>query len=89
VGGLSLIDGSAEARVRFFDDYGVVLFLDGGRAYRDRFPDLSDRFFLGAGVGFRYYLSFGPIRVDVAFPLNRRNDVDPSFQFYASIGQSF
>jgi translocation and assembly module TamA len=30
----------------------------------------------------------GPIRLDVAFPINKR-DVDDDFQFYVSIGQAF
>jgi translocation and assembly module TamA len=39
-------------------------------------------------VGFRYFTSIGPLRLDLAFPLNPR-DSDPLFQFYVSIGQSF
>ena len=42
----------------------------------------------GAGIGMRYDLGFGPIRVDLAVPLNPRSN-DPSFQIYLSIGQSF
>jgi len=41
-----------------------------------------------AGFGVRYDLGFGPIRVDIAVPLNPRSN-DPSFQIYLSIGQSF
>jgi len=36
----------------------------------------------------RYDLGFGPIRVDIAVPLDRRTS-DAPFQVYLSIGQSF
>ena len=42
-----------------------------------------------AGVGVRYFTGFGPLRADIAFPLNRRSDVDDTFQFYVSFGQAF
>ena len=43
---------------------------------------------VGVGVGVRYDLGFGPIRFDIAAPLNRRTG-DPPFQIYISIGQAF
>ena len=43
---------------------------------------------VSAGIGFRYFTSIGPLRLDLAFPLNPRPS-DPFFQFYVSVGQSF
>jgi len=40
------------------------------------------------GVGLRYYTAIGPIRADVAFPLDRR-DARAPVAFYVSIGQAF
>jgi translocation and assembly module TamA len=51
-------------------------------------PEFSSEPALAAGLGFRYFTSIGPLRVDFAFPLNPRES-DPRFQFYVSIGQSF
>ena len=42
----------------------------------------------GAGVGARYYTAIGPIRLDVAVPLNKRNG-DDSLEAYIGIGQAF
>jgi translocation and assembly module TamA len=42
----------------------------------------------GAGVGLRYHTDFGPIRFDVAVPLDRR-EADNAFELYISIGQAF
>jgi translocation and assembly module TamA len=50
-------------------------------------PTLKD-LGVGAGLGVRYNLSFGPIRVDVAAPVSGRHGGAP-FQVYVSIGQAF
>ena len=42
----------------------------------------------GAGVGLRYFTEFGPVRLDVAFPINPRRS-DDVFQVYIGIGQAF
>ena len=55
---------------------------------RGAFPDFSETFRWGAGVGLRYFTGFGPIRLDVAVPVNKR-DTDDEFQFYISFGQAF
>lgn len=89
VGGRSLLETSAELRWKFLDDWGLVTFLDGGRAYTDVVPDFNETYFWGTGLGVRYYTDFGPIRADLAFPLNRRDEFDSHFQFYISIGQAF
>jgi translocation and assembly module TamA len=43
---------------------------------------------VGAGLGARYYTDFGPVRIDVGVPLNRREG-DPAFGVYVSLGQAF
>jgi translocation and assembly module TamA len=43
---------------------------------------------VGAGLGVRYDLGFGPIRLDVGTPLNPRKG-DAPIQVYISLGQSF
>jgi translocation and assembly module TamA len=37
----------------------------------------------------RWVTPIGPLRLDVAFPLNRRAGIDDTFQVYVSIGQAF
>jgi translocation and assembly module TamA len=86
IGGRSVVEGSAEVRYRF-GDYGVVAFVDAGQVYRDTAPAFSDIRF-GVGLGARVYTSFGPIRVDVATPVNRRSG-EGRLNVYVSIGQAF
>ncbi|TVV71746.1 autotransporter assembly complex protein TamA [Sphingomonas solaris] len=86
VGGRSLTEFAIEARVRF-GDFGVVPFLDGGNLYTQALPRFTGLRY-GAGIGARYYTSFGPIRVDVGTPLNRRPG-DSRVAVYVSLGQAF
>ncbi|QPJ62306.1 MAG: BamA/TamA family outer membrane protein [Candidatus Nitronauta litoralis] len=87
LGAESLMELSLELRLRI-GDIGVVPFIDGGNAFDSELPDLDEGFQWGAGVGFRYYTSFGPLRLDVGFPVNKR-PIDDDWAFYISIGQSF
>ena len=89
VGGLSYMEVSAEARVRINERIGVVAFVDGGRAYAGESPDPEEDLFWGAGLGGRVYTPIGPVRLDVAVPLNPRYGVDRGYQVYISLGQSF
>nr|WP_207747623.1 autotransporter assembly complex family protein [Pelagibacterium limicola] len=86
-GGRYLLEASIEGRVRFNEEWGAVGFVDGGYVAADTFPGL-DQLRLGAGVGVRYYTVLGPLRLDVAIPLNKRPG-DPDYALYVGIGQAF
>jgi translocation and assembly module TamA len=88
VGGRSIVESSMELRLRMENNFGLVAFLDGGQVFSQSRLQWEDDFFWGAGLGLRYFTDFAPIRLDVAFPLNRR-DRDDAFQVYVSIGQAF
>lgn len=88
-GGVSAVDFSTELRFRINREYGFVLFGDGGGAFSSRNPSEKEEYFWGAGAGLRYFTPIGPIRLDVAVPLDRRSGVDDPFQLYLSLGQAF
>ncbi len=88
IGGASIFEGSVELRQRIGESFGVVAFVDAGSAYLSKFPDFALTPRIGVGVGARYYTDFGPIRVDVGFPVNRRPG-DDHFGLYISLGQAF
>ncbi len=88
-GGASFQQINTEMRIRVYDDWGFAVFAGGGFAFADATPDFNASLLWGAGVGVRYYTSFAPLRMDLAFPLNRRKDYDDNFQLYISIGQAF
>jgi translocation and assembly module TamA len=97
VGGRTQFDASLEARIKVTDTIGVAPFVDVGGAYRDLAPRFGNSRGNGrergdtrasAGLGLMYYTGIGPIRVDVAAPLNPRRG-DKRLALYVSIGQSF
>jgi len=90
-GGLSLVEFSLEARIGtgLFDGaVELVPFFDAGTVSIEDIPDF--RFVqYGAGLGLRYKTGFGPVRVDVGFPLNRNPMFDSPVAVYVSLGQAF
>lgn len=88
IGGRSLVEASAEIRVMLTQSIGVVGFVDAGVVGDDVYPDFRENTKVGAGLGVRYKTGLGPIRLDVALPLNRTKG-DPELGFYIGIGQAF
>ncbi|MCO5733620.1 autotransporter assembly complex family protein [Rhizobium sp. SSA_523] len=86
-GGLSYAIASAELRFKITEKIGIVPFFDAGTVSDEIVPDFSD-IRMGAGIGLRYSTPFGPLRLDVALPLNRY-DGGSRYGIYAGIGQSF
>uniref|UniRef100_UPI0038733D21 autotransporter assembly complex protein TamA n=1 Tax=Sphingomonas caeni TaxID=2984949 RepID=UPI0038733D21 len=86
VGGRSLVEFAVEARYRF-GNYGIVPFIDAGQVYEGNYPTLRNMR-VGLGIGGRFYTNFGPLRVDLATPLNRQPG-ESRVSLYISIGQAF
>jgi translocation and assembly module TamA len=88
IGGSSVVELNAEVRYRINEDFGAVVFVDGGGAFPELTPGEDEDYFIGAGAGVRYYSPIGPVRLDVAIPVSTR-DGEPDYQIYVSIGQAF
>lgn len=88
IGGRSLVEGSLELRGMVTENIGLVGFVDAGVVGKDSYPDFSENTKVGAGLGLRYKTGLGPIRLDLAMPLNRDKG-DPDLGFYIGIGQAF
>jgi translocation and assembly module TamA len=89
-GGRSLVEGAIEARVKtgFFDGaLSVVPFVDAGSVSQSVVPDF-DVVRFGAGIGVRYETGFGPLRFDIATPINPAPG-DSRIAVYVSLGQAF
>jgi translocation and assembly module TamA len=90
IGGRGLAEFGLETRIRlkqFGGNFGIVPFFDGGSLTTEALPDFKD-WRLAAGIGLRYYSSFGPIRIDFGVPLNRQKGDGP-FAVTVSLGQAF
>jgi translocation and assembly module TamA len=86
-GGTAISTGTVEWRQRIVGNYGIVGFLDVGQVSANGVPFTSN-WHAGAGIGARYYTSIGPIRLDVAVPLNKLPGGD-AVEIYIGIGQAF
>jgi translocation and assembly module TamA len=93
VGGTAINAGTAEYRQRIGTNFGTAVFVDAGNVSQNLNP-LNGTLKFGAGAGLRYYTPIGPIRLDIALPLQRRSgkDVanpDDAFEIYIGLGQAF
>ncbi len=86
-GGDGLLEAGLELRQRFGTNWGAVAFADAGAVSDSGIPGAGD-LSVGVGIGVRYFTPIGPVRADIATPLNR-NDGDASVQIYIGIGQAF
>ncbi len=86
IGGRSTNEAAFEARYRF-GNFGVAGFVDAGQVYESSIPKF-DNWRYGVGIGGRFYTNFGPVRLDVATPINRQAG-ESKISVYVSIGQAF
>jgi len=88
IGGLSLIEGSAELRFPLFGDFGAVLFLDFGNVFSPPFTYHLGDLRYAVGPGLRYNTPVGPLRFDVGIIVDRRAGENFG-RIEFSIGQAF
>ena len=86
-GGRSFVGLAGEARVKVTEKISAVAFYDVGYVGENSFVDATGGWQSGAGLGVRYNTGIGPIRLDVATPVQGSGSSD--IQFYIGIGQAF
>ena len=87
VGGTSLTAATVEFRQRIGESFGAVAFVDTGEVGTSSTP-FTGTLSTGVGVGARYYTGLGPIRLDVAVPVQRRQK-DDILEAYIGLGEAF
>ena len=87
LGGRAFLGLSGEVRTRFTEAIQGVAFYDAGYVGADSFFDDSGAWQAGAGIGVRYNTGIGPIRFDIAAPV--QGDTGDGVQIYVGIGQAF
>jgi translocation and assembly module TamA len=78
VGGKRLLTGSLEFDAHIRPNWSAAVFVDSGSAFNDS-PDFST----GVGLGVRWYSPLGPLRLDLAHPLD---DGGRSVRLHISLG---
>jgi translocation and assembly module TamA len=79
VGGRNLLVGSVELDRQLLDKWGMAIFVDSGNAFDETHVDPRT----GVGLGIRWHSPVGPVRLDVAHPLNDSNEL---FRIHFSMG---
>lgn len=87
LGGLSLLEGSIELRRPIWRELGGALFIDFGQVSLQSYDIPADDLRFAGGFGLSYTTPVGPVRLDMGFPLNPRNE--RAWQIHFSIGASF
>lgn len=89
IGGRSIMIYNLEWRWRMNQQIGWVLFYDIGNVYKSYLPEINHQQKQSLGLGLRFHTPVGPLRLDVAFPLEPRRHIDHRFEIYLSMGQTF
>ena len=87
IGGTAIDAGTVEFRQRLFGDFGAAAFVDAGQVSAGNAP-FSGTLRVGVGAGLRYYTPIGPVRLDIAVPVNKPAGGD-RFEVYIGLGQAF
>ena len=78
IGGSKLLTGSLELDVPVRTNWSLAAFVDSGSAF-----DSSPSFSTGVGIGIRWFSPLGPLRLDIAHPLD---DPDNNVRIHISLG---
>lgn len=89
VGGQSMVNVSFEARYQVRTKIGAVAFIDAAQIWDEGAWNGNTLWQAGAGVGVRYDTPIGPIRMDVATPINPQDNDSSRVQLYLGLGQAF
>lgn len=82
IGGKHLMTGSLEYDYRFKPKWAAAVFYDMGMALNTT-ANWGDQLFSGVGTGIRWFSPVGPIRADIAFPLDESPD---TWRLHVTIG---
>ncbi len=80
-GGSHLLTGSVELDQRLIGNWSFAAFVDAGNAF-ETFSELDFKYSVGGGL--RWYSPLGPIRVELAFPLDSAAPDD--FRLHVTLG---
>jgi translocation and assembly module TamA len=86
-GGDSSLEASIELRRRVVGQWGIVAFADAGGVAADGLRNLHGPK-IGVGLGIRFHTVIGPLRADLAVPLDPYPG-DAPVQLYLGLGEAF
>jgi translocation and assembly module TamA len=88
LGGEIMVIFNQELHVPLWSSIDAVVFFDAGNVWESP-ATLDSELFTATGLGLRTPSPVGPLRLDLAFPLDRRPEIDPSYRVYFGFGTTF
>jgi outer membrane translocation and assembly module TamA len=88
LGGLTALQATLELRQGIWRDFYGALFYDIGWLSPSSFS-VSEPPGQGVGIGFRYYLPVGPVRLDIAYNPSRLFAASSRWAIHLAVGFSF
>jgi translocation and assembly module TamA len=82
IGGEGVVVGSLEADYLFKPKWALAAFVDAGNAFEADDIQIKQ----SAGVGIRWRSPIGPVKVDVAFPVDEDDSDEDDFRIHFSLG---
>lgn len=89
LGGRSQITASLDLNALLQNNLSLATFFDFGHVFEGSVPKLDEKFLRSWGLGLHYHTPLGPLKLDIAFPLDKREGIDQNYQIYLSMGKSF
>jgi outer membrane protein insertion porin family/translocation and assembly module TamA len=89
-GGEYMAIANLEFRFPLYRKLNGVVFVDGGNVYRGSFDFRFSNLRYATGMGLRYNTIIGPVRLDIAFPVEPPEPLDVRrYSVYISLGNAF
>ena len=88
LGGEVFVILNHELHLPLVSEVDAVFFLDAGNVWLTA-SAIDSELLAGAGLGFRSPSPIGPLRLDVAWPLDRWDGIDPDYEIYFGFGPTF
>jgi translocation and assembly module TamA len=95
LGGRSLYSLGIEYRRQVYRDWHANIFFESGKVFSNKFPVFKEKPLKSAGLGLSYFLGKLPMKLEIAFPLDRRQRSNKKMidkrkcQVYIQLGENF
>ena len=89
VGGRSMLLYSFGSHIPIVDGVSGGLFFEMGNVFNSSWPKLDRKLLKSTGFSLNYHTPAGPLSATLAFPLDKRSNLDKTLQAYLSFAKTF
>ena len=89
IGGRSMLIYSFESHIPIIDGISSDLFFEMGNVFDSSWPKWDKKLLKSTGFSLNYHTPVGPLSATLAFPLDKRGNLDKTLQAYLSFAKTF